>query len=371
MNPFLKQPMMSFGEYFAKSWELFKKHVKYIIASVAIFVGIGVLIGLVFGLFGIVIAMTRNPLAILPMLLLYFIVILGLFALSTLFMSGLVMQVYYPELSFGQAIKAGSKRFWPALGGIVLVGLINFGVGIVGGLLVMLSVFTIILAPFAAIGLQFAILLLNAKLAFVLPAILIDGKGPGEAIGESWNTTKDYLWQYVGRFIVLELIIGAIAVGISFIGVFLILIPALISPVLGAIFGIIFGILISFGAAILVYYMLPINIYMYGYLKDLNNQNQANQANYYANNPQQPVPPQPQQPVAPQAAAPVVPPVTPEVTREEAVNMNTNDIPKTHEDMTISPEGEPMFENDFQTEEDDPEFDADTMHDEPVYDEEK
>lgn len=369
MNPFLKQPMMSFGEYFAKSWELFKKHIKYIIASVAIFVGVGVLIALIFGLFGIIIAMTRNPLAILPMLFLYVVVVLGLFALMTLFMSGLVMQVYYPELTFGQAIKAGSKRFWPALGGIVLVGLINFGVGIVGGLLVMISVFTIILAPFAAIGLQFAILLLNAKLAFVLPAILIDGKGPGEAISESWNTTKDYLWQYVGRFIVLELIIGAIAVGISFIGIFFILIPTLISPVLGAIFGFIFGIVIAFGASLLAYYMFPVTYYMYGYLKDLNQQNQVNRDNYYANNPQQPV--TPQQPVAPQAAAPVVPPVAPETTREEVVSMNNNDIPKTHEDMTITPEGEPMFENDFQTEEDDAEFDADTMHDEPVYDDEK
>ena len=101
--------------------------------------------------------------------------------------------------STDQSLKKGISRLLGYIGMTILQGLLIIPVAIAGAILFMLtsSMRSEIAIVISAVLLVVAVLYFLARWSMAVPALIDQDLGPAEALGYSWNITRNYAWRTV------------------------------------------------------------------------------------------------------------------------------------------------------------------------------
>lgn len=127
-------------------------------------------------------------------------------------------QAYLGEpTSVGDGMRAGLRKLLPLLGAgivmfvllmvayfaVLLVGMVLMGVAAATGSGTLMVLFGLVVGVLAVLGYMVVI----GSLFAVLPAIIVEGKGPLEAISRSIDLARGALWRVVGLMLVTLIIV--------------------------------------------------------------------------------------------------------------------------------------------------------------------
>ena len=130
------------------------------------------------------------------------------------------------EVSVGDGYRAGIQALLPLIGvGIVLLiaaWAVAFALAIVAGILVSAGAamgddIGVVFAVLAILGVFVGYIALAALLFAIVPAIVVERKGPFRAIGRSVELAKGAVWKIVGIFCITFLIMLLPVIGLAFL----------------------------------------------------------------------------------------------------------------------------------------------------------
>ncbi|GGA65057.1 hypothetical protein GCM10011490_14630 [Pseudoclavibacter endophyticus] len=150
------------------------------------------------------------------------------------------------KITFGGSWRVAFRRLWPLLG---FTAIITGGTIVVLGLMAVVVAAPAMIAGFEDIGIVFSVLLallcyalvfagslaLTTKLLFAPAAIVLERRGPIQAIVRSWKLTRRHFWRVLGITLLVQVVAGFAAGAVSgVLQVLLSLITAVLAP-LGAV----------------------------------------------------------------------------------------------------------------------------------------
>ncbi|QUY62624.1 glycerophosphoryl diester phosphodiesterase membrane domain-containing protein [Gulosibacter molinativorax] len=130
----------------------------------------------------------------------------------------------------GETFKTSWSRFWPVLGYLGLYFAVILVFSAIFALLIFWAISlgtnenfggmaaVIILVILLSVGVTVLAIWVFTKLTFVMPAIVLETKGPIEAIRRSWTLSNGYFWRTFGIIVLMYLIVQVMSQVIS--GVF-------------------------------------------------------------------------------------------------------------------------------------------------------
>ncbi len=139
--------------------------------------------------------------------------------LLTLFVVSAVVGVY---LNTRQSWDALRPNVWRLLGAALLLWLIYAAVTVIaiamGAAVVAVPILLndslswvwILLLIIGALAVLIAAVWLSVRLYFVTQVVVVEGAGPGAAIGRSWQLTRNSFWRVLGRALLIGLVAGAV-----------------------------------------------------------------------------------------------------------------------------------------------------------------
>lgn len=135
-------------------------------------------------------------------------------------------------VSFGRAYRTMLKRLGPLLGAIGIQLLIGLGIFLPAVAVFMLSIASILAGGDSGAGAGFLFICLGFLLMFVsfffyayvfvrltviVPAIMVEGLGPVQAVRRSWQLVQGYWWRTLALVVVLGLINAVISAGPAYL----------------------------------------------------------------------------------------------------------------------------------------------------------
>ncbi len=129
-----------------------------------------------------------------------------------------------PKKPLTENAKSGLSAFVPALGALILFGLLVVVLAAVAAL----TLFTLIIPLVIVVGLIYV----SIRLLFYAQAVVIDKKGVVSSLKHSWELTKGNWWNTFGFLILFSIILAIISFIFSLFGQIHVLIPSLLNSVI-------------------------------------------------------------------------------------------------------------------------------------------
>jgi hypothetical protein len=122
-------------------------------------------------------------------------------ALTTAALALAISNCYLDKpISIGSAYRSVLGRFWPLIGALFLLGLVN--AALLGIPLVLLTLVQC-LGVVTLLGVLVPVVLINVRLAFIAQAIVLEPCSASESLRRSWDLVKGYGWRTVGVMLLL------------------------------------------------------------------------------------------------------------------------------------------------------------------------